>query len=55
MTGTNQTDSNDIGMLWPPNRAPLLVAAYLAESQANSQTKDAAIAVVGKSVLDNVV
>jgi beta-lactamase class A len=54
-TGTNQTDSNDIGVIWPPKRAPILVAAYLAESQASSQTKDATIAAVGKLVRDNVV
>lgn len=50
-TGTNQTDANDIGIVFPPNppnRAPLLMAAYLAESQATSQVKDATIAAVGK-------
>jgi beta-lactamase class A len=52
-TGTNQTDANDIGVIWPPKRAPVLVAVYLAESQANSQIKDATIAAVGRLVRDN--
>lgn len=49
-TGTNKTDSNDIAIIYPPNRPPLLVTAYLADSQANSQVKDTTIAAVGKLV-----
>jgi beta-lactamase class A len=49
-TGTNKSDSNDIGVIYPPNRQPLLVAAYLAESQASRHVKDATIAAVGKLV-----
>jgi beta-lactamase class A len=49
-TGTNQSDSNDIGIVFPSHRAPLLVAAYLAESGATSQLKDASIAAVGQLV-----
>lgn len=49
-TGTNKTDSNDIAIVYPPNRPPLLVASYLADSQASGQVKDATIAAVGKLV-----
>lgn len=49
-TGTNKTDSNDIAIVYPPNRPPLLVASYLADSQASSQVKDATIAAVGRLV-----
>lgn len=49
-TGTNKTDSNDIAIVYPPNRPPLLVTAYLANSQASGQIKDATIAAVGKLV-----
>jgi len=49
-TGTNKTDANDIAIVYPPNRPPLLVASYLADSQASSQVKDATIAAVGKLV-----
>lgn len=48
-TGTNRTDSNDIGIVWPPNgRAPLLVTAYLAESTASGAVKDATLAGVAR-------
>jgi beta-lactamase class A len=49
-TGTNKTDANDIGIVLPPNRAPLLVTAYLAESHATGQVKDATLTAVGKLV-----
>lgn len=49
-TGTNKTDSNDIAIIYPPNRPPLLVTAYLADSQASGQVKDTTIAAVGKLV-----
>lgn len=51
-TGTNNTNANDIGVVWPPHRAPLAVAAYLSDSAATSQVKDAIIAAVGKLVSD---
>lgn len=51
-TGTNKTDANDVGVIWPPNRAPVLVAAYLADSQADGTTKEMTIAAVGKLVRD---
>lgn len=45
-TGTNATDANDIGILIPPQRAPLLVSAYLADSRAPAAVKDACLAQV---------
>lgn len=51
-TGTNKTDANDIGVIWPPNRAPLVVAAYLSESRTSNQIMDATIAAVGQLVRD---
>jgi len=51
-TGTHKTNANDIGVMWPPKRAPLLVTAYLAESQASNELKEATIAEVGKLVRD---
>lgn len=47
-TGTNKTDANDIGILRPPGRAPLLVAAYLADSPATIDVKEAALAGAGR-------
>ena len=40
--------TNDIGIVWPPGRAPLLIAAYYAESDAPQETRNAVIAEVGR-------
>jgi len=40
--------TNDIGILWPPGRAPLLVAAYFAEAQASDAERSAVLAEVGR-------
>lgn len=49
-TGTNKTDSNDIGILLPPQGAPIFVTAYLADSAASSQLRDETLAEVGRLV-----
>jgi beta-lactamase class A len=49
-TGTNQTDANDIGIIWPENRAPIVVTAYLAESSASKEVKDSTLAACGRIV-----
>jgi beta-lactamase class A len=47
-TGTTDTDSNDIGIAMPPQRAPVIVTAYLAESPVDGPGRDAALASVGR-------
>lgn len=47
-TGTNSTNSNDIGVLLPPQGTPMVVTAYLADSTASSTIRDATLAEVGK-------
>lgn len=42
--GTN----NDVGVLWPPGRAPLLVSSYLTQTTADQATRDRALAQVGR-------
>lgn len=49
-TGTNKTDSNDIGIIFPQKRAPLLATVYLAECHAPGSVKDSAIAAVGNLI-----
>lgn len=49
-TGTNKTDSNDIAFIAPPNRKPLLVTAYIADSVASNEVRDVTIAQVGALV-----
>lgn len=40
--------SNDIGVLWPPGAAPVVVTAYLTETTADPKVRDAALAEVGR-------
>lgn len=49
-TGTNQTDANDIALIWPPQRAPWLVTCYLADSLAAAAVRESTIAQVGALV-----
>ncbi|MBT3069147.1 class A beta-lactamase [Rhodoferax sp. U11-2br] len=47
-TGTNRTDANDIGILLPPQGAPIFVTAYLADSAASGQVREETLADVGR-------
>jgi beta-lactamase class A len=50
-TGTgNHGATNDIGILFPPNRKPILVAAYLTESNAATAVREGVLADVGRIV-----
>ncbi|MDI1273860.1 class A beta-lactamase [Polaromonas sp.] len=42
--------NNDIGIFWPPGRAPILVTAYLTQTQAEPPIRDRAIVQVGQLV-----
>lgn len=53
-TGTNRSAANDIGVIWPPHRAPLVVAAYLADTTASNPAKEAALAHVSRLVAASV-
>lgn len=48
-TGTGDNGAaNDIAILWPPGRAPILVAAYYAEAKATDEQRNAVLAEVGR-------
>lgn len=44
--GNNAT--NDIAVIWPPGRAPIVVAAYYAEARASAAERNAVLAEVGR-------
>ena len=47
-TGTSgKGETNDIAIVWPPGRAPLLVTAYYAESTATPQTNESVLSEIG--------
>jgi beta-lactamase class A len=50
-TGTGARGStNDVGVFWPPGRAPVAVAVFLTESKAPADVREAAIASVARRV-----
>lgn len=46
-TGARGT-TNDVAVVWPPNRAPLVITAYLTDSQADAKRLNAALAAVAR-------
>lgn len=48
-TGENGT-ANDIAVIWPPQRAPILLTVYLTESKTSPEARNALIAEVGRLV-----
>jgi beta-lactamase class A len=40
--------TNDIGVIWPPGRAPIIVTAYYAEARASDNERNAVLSEVGR-------
>lgn len=51
-TGSFRNSANDVGVIWPPGRAPLLVAAYLADAAVDAPAREATLAAVGALVCE---
>jgi beta-lactamase class A len=50
-TGTGDLGAvGDIGIFWPPGKAPILVAVYVMEGKATREERERAIAAVGRAV-----
>lgn len=50
-TGTGRLGTtNDVGLLWPPRRAPLVVVGYLTECKAPADAREAALAGVAREI-----
>ena len=48
-TGTGGNNAtNDVAVIWPPGRAPIVVAAYYAEARASEDERNAVLAEVGR-------
>lgn len=48
-TGANGA-ANDVAIVWPRNRQPILIAAYLSEADASPEARNAAHAEIGRAV-----
>ncbi|MFH5924781.1 class A beta-lactamase [Roseomonas xinghualingensis] len=46
----DQGTANDVGILWPPGGAPIIVSAYLTETRAGMDERSAILAAVGEAV-----
>jgi len=50
-TGSGERGStNDVGILWPPDSAPIIVATYLTETAASADRRNEALAAVGEAL-----
>jgi beta-lactamase class A len=50
-TGSGERGTtNDVGVLWPPGRAPIVVTIYLTETAAPADKRDATLAAVGRAI-----
>lgn len=47
--GENGT-TNDVAVIWPPGREPLIVSVYLTETEASLEDRNAAIAKIGRAI-----
>jgi beta-lactamase class A len=53
-TGSNGSHTrNDIAVIWPPGRPPIIVAAYLTQCPGPESKRDALLANIGKLVADS--
>jgi beta-lactamase class A len=48
--GGGYGSNNDIAILWPPKRRPILVTTYLTQTKAPLETRNAALAAVGRGI-----
>jgi beta-lactamase class A len=50
-TGSGERGTtNDVGVLWPPDRKPIVVCVYLTETNAAAEERNATIASVARAV-----
>jgi beta-lactamase class A len=53
-TGTCNGSASDVAIIWPPDRPPLIVAAYLADAKVPAKEREAALARVGQAVAESI-
>ena len=51
-TGSGERGTtNDVGVVWPPDRAPIVVAIYYTETTATAEKRNAVLAAVGRALV----
>jgi beta-lactamase class A len=49
-SGSGERATNDVGVAWPPQSAPILIAVYLTGATANAEARNRTIAAVGSAI-----
>src|SRR6185436_15610766 len=50
-TGSGERGTtNDVGVIWPPDRAPIVVAIYFTETTVAPEKRNAVLAAVGRAL-----
>jgi beta-lactamase class A len=49
-TGTSSSQTNDVGVAWPPYRAPIVVAAFYTRDGTRDEQREAVLRDVGRIV-----
>ena len=48
--GGNHGTTNDVAVIWPPGREPLIVSVYITQTEASVDDRNAAIAEIGRAI-----
>lgn len=48
--GGNHGTTNDVAVIWPPGREPLIVSVYITQTEASVDERNAAIAEIGRAI-----
>jgi beta-lactamase class A len=49
-TGTGSNATNDVGVIWPPNRAPIVFAAFYTQGAAPQEQREGVLHEVGRTI-----
>jgi beta-lactamase class A len=50
-TGSGELGTtNDVAVIWPPQRKPLIVSVYMTETETSFDDRNAAVAEIGRAV-----
>jgi beta-lactamase class A len=53
-TGTGSDETNDVGIVWPPDRAPIVVAAFYSQGAMPQERRETVLREVGRVVAEGI-
>ncbi len=52
-TGSGERGTtNEVAVIWPPQRKPVIACVYLTQTQASAEERNAALAVIGRALAE---